>query len=192
MSYVPLNNSSRHTVTVAILGNFINRKETSMMTLRANRDRNFWVVVGLQDLACLSHIVQFLFDNVLVLALANTIAEVEDTHRDLSSIDLKRTEECAHKLDHVFGRNDLDAITICIGDRSEAGTLHCKIKDVSQTQTSCKVWEGRLTINGANHGRERRLDYTRGSMGNVGTYENRWIFTEEWMITFVEVAGGTT
>lgn len=117
------------------------------MTLRANRDRNFWVVVGLQDLACLSHIVQFLFDNVLVLALANTIAEVEDTHRDLSSIDLKRTEECAHKLDHVFGRNDLNAITICIGDRSEAGTLHCKIKDVSQTQTSCKGWEGLKTYN---------------------------------------------
>ncbi|KAL0630280.1 hypothetical protein Q9L58_010873, partial [Maublancomyces gigas] len=60
-------------------------------------------VVRLQDFACLSNIMQFLFDDVLVLALSNTIAEVEDTHRDLSSIGFKRTEDCAHKFDHVLG-----------------------------------------------------------------------------------------
>lgn len=129
MGYIPFNNSSRHAVTIAVLGNLVDREETGVMTLRANSDRDFWIVVRLQDLACLSHIMQFLFDDVLVLTLADTIAEVEDTHRDLSSICLECTEECAHKLDHVFGRNDLNTVTVCIGDRSEAGTLHCKIKN---------------------------------------------------------------
>ncbi|KAL0630685.1 hypothetical protein Q9L58_010466 [Maublancomyces gigas] len=63
-----------------------------------------WGVVRLQDYACLLHIMQFLFDDVLVLAPVNTIAEVEDTVMDLSSICFERTEECAHKLDHVLGR----------------------------------------------------------------------------------------
>lgn len=29
-------------------------------------------------------------------------------------------------------------------------------------------------------------------MGNIGTYEDRWIFSEKWMIAFVKVAGGAT
>lgn len=70
---------------------------------------------------------------MLVFALTDTVTEVEDTHRDLSSVGLKRTEECTHKLNHVLSRNNLNTVTIRIGDRSKAGALDCKIKDISQT-----------------------------------------------------------
>lgn len=130
VSDIPLNNSSRNTVTVAILGNLVDRKESGMVALRTNRDGDLWVIVRLQDFACLSHIIQFFFDDMLVLALANTIAEIEDTQRNFSSICLKRAEECTHELNHILGYDDFFTITVGIGDCSKTGTLYYRIKDI--------------------------------------------------------------
>lgn len=135
MSDVSLNNGARHTITIAILGDLIDGEEACVVALRANCDGDLRVIIRLQNFACLPHIIQFLLNDMLVLALTNTITKVEDTQRDLSSICLKRAEECTHELDHIFSDDDFFTIAVGIGDRSEAGTLHYKLKDISIAQT---------------------------------------------------------
>lgn len=49
-----------------------------------------------------------------------------------------------------------------------------------------------LTVDRTNHRSERRLGQARCRMGNIGTNNDRWIFTKEWMIALVKVTGSAT
>ena len=124
MSNITFDDCPWETIAVPILRVAIDWEKASMVTLRANGNSDLGVIVGLQNLACLPHIAQLLIDDLCVLALANTIAEIEDAHRDLRSLLSEGTQKGTHEFNHIGGGNTLLTRAIGVTNSCETTTLH--------------------------------------------------------------------
>jgi len=124
MGNVTFNDCPREAIAIPILRVAVDWEKASMMTLRANSNSDLGVIVGLQNLACLPHIAQLLFNDLCVLTLANTIAEIEDAHRYLRSLLSESAQKGTHEFNHIGSGNALCARAVGVANSRETTTLH--------------------------------------------------------------------